>query len=60
MFPKVGLLEETKGGGKEEENNRVNNTEIHHSCVGTRHKETLKTVEQYRVRERVRKSGGGS
>jgi hypothetical protein len=40
MFPKVGLLEETKGGGKEEENNRVNNTEIHHSCVGTRHKET--------------------
>jgi hypothetical protein len=36
MFPKVGLLQETKGGGKEEEND----IEIYHICVGTRHKET--------------------
>jgi hypothetical protein len=40
MYPKVGLLEETKGGGKEEKNDRMNNNEIHHTCVGTRHKET--------------------
>jgi hypothetical protein len=26
-----------------------NNNEIHHICVGTRHNETLKTVEQHRV-----------
>jgi hypothetical protein len=25
MFPKVGLLEETEGGGREEKNDRVNN-----------------------------------
>jgi hypothetical protein len=25
MFPKVRVLEETKGGGKEEKNDRVNN-----------------------------------
>jgi hypothetical protein len=37
MYPKVGLVEETKGGGKEEK--IVENNEIHHICVGTRHKE---------------------
>jgi hypothetical protein len=35
MFPKVGLLEETRGGGKEEMINRVGNIEIHHMCIGT-------------------------
>jgi hypothetical protein len=31
MLPKVGLLEKTKAGVKEEKNNyRVNNIEIHH------------------------------
>jgi hypothetical protein len=38
MYPKVGLIVETKGGGKEIK--IVNNNEIHHICVGTRHKET--------------------
>jgi hypothetical protein len=38
IFPKVGLWEETKGGGKEEKNDRVNNNEIYHICIGTRHK----------------------
>jgi hypothetical protein len=40
MFPKVELLEETKGGGKEEKNDKLNYSEIHHICVGTRHKKT--------------------
>jgi hypothetical protein len=40
MFPKVVLLEGTKGGGKEEKNNRVHYNEIYHICVGTRHNET--------------------
>jgi hypothetical protein len=39
MFPKVELLEETKGERKEGKNDTVNNNEIHHNCVGTRHKE---------------------
>jgi hypothetical protein len=40
IFPKVGLLEETKEGGKEEKNNTVNNNEIHHRNVGlTQHTE---------------------
>jgi hypothetical protein len=46
IFPKVGLLEETKGGRKEGSNVRKND-EIHHICVRTRHKETLKIVEQH-------------
>jgi hypothetical protein len=37
-FPKAGLLEEPKGGGKEWQ--RVNNIEINHICVGTRHNKT--------------------
>jgi hypothetical protein len=37
LFPKVGLLEETKRGGKEEKNDRVNKNEVHQICVGTRH-----------------------
>jgi hypothetical protein len=45
MFPKVGLLQETKGGGKEKWQ-RINNNKINHICVGTRHK---KTAEWYRV-----------
>jgi hypothetical protein len=36
MYPKVGLVEETKGGGK-----IANNNEIDHICVGIRQKETL-------------------
>jgi hypothetical protein len=40
MFPKVGLLEETKRGGKEEKDDRVNNNEMHNICVGTRHSKT--------------------
>jgi hypothetical protein len=52
MFPKVGLLEEMKGGWKEEKNDSVNNNEIHHICVGTRHTETLlKTINQHRMGE---------
>jgi hypothetical protein len=40
MYPKMGLVEETKGGGKEGKKD-TNNNEIHHICVGTRHKATL-------------------
>jgi hypothetical protein len=40
IFSTAGLFKETKGGGKGEENDRVNNTEIHHINVGTIHKET--------------------
>jgi hypothetical protein len=36
MFPEVGLVEKTKGGGKE--GKRA--SELHHICVGTRHKKT--------------------
>jgi hypothetical protein len=59
MFPKVGLLEETKGGGKEEWW-RVNNNEIHHIYVGTRHNETENcwTI-QGKGRKGLRKSSGG-
>jgi hypothetical protein len=39
MFSKVGLLEETKKGGKEEKND----SEIDHICVGT-DTNTIKTV----------------
>jgi hypothetical protein len=35
----------------------MNNNEMHHIYVGRRHNKTLKTVEQYRVGKRVRKSG---
>jgi hypothetical protein len=45
MFPKVGLLEEMKGGWKEEKNDSVNNNEIHHICVGTRHSENCWTIQ---------------
>jgi hypothetical protein len=51
----VGLLEETKGGGKR--GKKKNNDEIHHYlfCVGTRHKEThwklLKTGSGKRARK---------
>jgi hypothetical protein len=38
MFSKVGLLERTKGEGKEK---RVSNNEIHYISVGTRHSENL-------------------
>jgi hypothetical protein len=34
------LLEETKGRGKEEKNERVYNTEIYHIYVGTRYNKT--------------------
>jgi hypothetical protein len=34
MFPKVGLLEKTKGGVTQGKNDWVNNNEIHHICVG--------------------------
>jgi hypothetical protein len=34
---KLGLLEKTKEGGKEQKNGRVNNNEKHHICEGTRH-----------------------
>jgi hypothetical protein len=37
MYPKVGLVEETKRGGKDEE---VVNNKIHHIYVGTRHRKT--------------------
>jgi hypothetical protein len=40
MFPIVGLLEKNRRRGKEEENDRANNIEIHHKCVETRHNET--------------------
>jgi hypothetical protein len=39
MFLKVVLLEQTKERGKEEQNDKVNNIEIHHFCVGTRQNE---------------------
>jgi hypothetical protein len=47
MNPKVGLVEETKGGGKE--GKKVNNDETHHVYAGTRHKNTVNTVEQHRI-----------
>jgi hypothetical protein len=37
MFSKAGLLEETLGEGKTENNDRVNNTEIHHVGKITEH-----------------------
>jgi hypothetical protein len=45
MFPVVRLIEETKGGGKEEETDTKNTIQKHHICIGTRPQETLKTVE---------------
>jgi hypothetical protein len=38
MYPKVRLIEETKGGGKDRKIAN-NNNKICHICVGTRHKE---------------------
>jgi hypothetical protein len=38
MYPKVGLVEETKGGRKE--GNAVNNNVIDHICVGIRQNKT--------------------
>jgi hypothetical protein len=64
MFPKVGLLEETKEGEKEENNDRVNNTEIYHICVGTRHNDTMKYTKNcgtiHTRGERVRKGNRGN
>jgi hypothetical protein len=39
MNQKVGLIEETKGGGKTGRK-VAKNYEVHHICVGTTHKET--------------------
>jgi hypothetical protein len=39
LLPIVELLEETRGGGKEE-NDIVDSIETHGICVGARHKET--------------------
>jgi hypothetical protein len=38
MYPKVGLVEETKKGGVERR--KDNNNEVCHLCVGARHNET--------------------
>jgi hypothetical protein len=48
----VRLLEITRGREKEEENDSVNNVQIHCICVGRRHNERNKAVERYRVREK--------
>jgi hypothetical protein len=40
MFPKVGLIEEIKGGSKEGKNDRANYSGIYHIYVGRRHNET--------------------
>jgi hypothetical protein len=45
----MGPLEETKGWGKEEKNDRVNYIEMHHICVGTRQTNPLKSAQQYGV-----------
>jgi hypothetical protein len=37
IFPKVGLLEETKGGEKEGNNDRVNSDETPHICLKETH-----------------------
>jgi hypothetical protein len=34
MYPRMGLVEETKGGGQEG-SDIENNNEIYHICVGT-------------------------
>jgi hypothetical protein len=54
MFPKVEVLEETKRGGKEEKNDRVNNTEIHDVCRDEVRLNALETVEQYKVGEKAK------
>jgi hypothetical protein len=43
MYPNVRLVEEVKRGGKKERKT-VNNNEVHHICVGTRHKETRRKL----------------
>jgi hypothetical protein len=58
IFPNMRLLEETKEGGKEGKNDRVNDTEIHCICVGTRQQNILKTVEQCKGKS-VRRSNRG-
>jgi hypothetical protein len=50
MFPKSGLLVETKGGGKEEKND--SNVEIPHIWVATRHNEMHQKL--------LRKTGWGT
>jgi hypothetical protein len=37
----------------------VNNNEMYHIYVRIRHNETLKTVEQHRIGEQIKKSSGG-
>jgi hypothetical protein len=44
MYLKVGLVEETKGGGKERK--VMNNDEVHHTCVGTRYKEHIENLKK--------------
>jgi hypothetical protein len=38
MYPKMELVEKTKGGEKKERK-IANNNEVHYICVGMRHKE---------------------
>jgi hypothetical protein len=45
MYSKVGLSEETKGGGRE--GKIVNNNEAHHICVGT--DTTKHTKKQHKI-----------
>jgi ureidoglycolate hydrolase len=51
MYSKVELVEGTKGRGKQGMKYRRNN-EIHHICMGTRQRNTLKIVKQNRVGEK--------
>jgi hypothetical protein len=51
MLPKVGQLEETKGGGNEGKNDKkMNNKEIYHICVEqdtTKHTENCQTTQNW-------------
>jgi hypothetical protein len=40
MFPIVGLYEVTRGRGREKQNDRMNNNQMHCICVGRSYKET--------------------
>jgi hypothetical protein len=58
MLPKIGVLDEPKGGGKEEKNDREWIMETSHLFRNKTQGSTQKTIEQHRMGEKGKENSG--